>query len=114
MMDSSKNRHAETRNGYSSVTALIAGTVVGAGVAIAGAFALNNKNNRDKAKEILVHAKNQGADYMKDMQSQAQEKIEEAEGKLEGFKQKVKTSANSVKELFQDEARDVNNISRTK
>ncbi len=48
-----------------SVVAGITGAIIGAGAAVAGAFALKDKKNRDKVKKVLTNVKNQAEGYVK-------------------------------------------------
>jgi len=53
-----------------SVIAGITGAVVGASAAVAGAFALKDKKNRDKVKEVLTNVKDQAIGYAEKMQKE--------------------------------------------
>jgi hypothetical protein len=55
--------------GINPVVAAVAGVVVGAGVAVAGVVAFNDKNNRDKVSTAVSHANDA-----------TQEKMDQAEG----------------------------------
>jgi len=48
-----------------AVFAGVSGAVVGAGAAIAGAFVLKDKKNRDKVKKVLTNVKGQAKNYLK-------------------------------------------------
>lgn len=61
----------EVRGGVNPVMAAVTGLVVGAGAAVAGAIAFNDKKNRDKVAKVLS-----------DTNDKAQEKMDEAEDKM--------------------------------
>ncbi len=62
--------------GLNPVAAAVTGAIIGAGVAVAGAVALSDKNNRKKVKEVLTNVRDQAIGYMEDVQNQAQDKKE--------------------------------------
>ena len=49
----------EVKVGISPVVAAVTGMVVGAGVAVAGAVAYANQDNRDKVNKVLMDTKDQ-------------------------------------------------------
>lgn len=67
----------------------VTGTIVGVGIAAAGAVALADKNNREKAKQVFADVKNQAMDFVEDLQKQAQSKKDELEEKINEIKEKV-------------------------
>jgi len=77
----------EKKKGINPVAAAVTGAVVGAGLVVAGAAALSDKKNRDKAKQVLGNVKDKATTYMKDMKKEARDKKDKAEKKL---KNKVK------------------------
>lgn len=91
---------------HKQISAAITGAIVGAGVTIAGAVALQDKKTREKVTKVLTEVKNQAMGYLEDMQHQAQNKKEEAEEKFSEEKVKVKKIANAVKNV----EREVKNI----
>ena len=54
----------QIKKGNNTVFAAVAGAVVGAGVAVAGAFAMKDKKNQDKVKKVFTDVKNQAVSYM--------------------------------------------------
>ncbi len=70
------------QNGVNPVAAAVAGAVVGAGVAIAGAIALKDEKNRKKVQEVLKDTKDQASKHMKTMQGEAKEKTAEIKEKV--------------------------------
>lgn len=88
MTNQIQNKHDNGINGINPVVAALAGAVAGAGVAIAGAVALNDEKNRDKVKEVLNNAKKQATTYVEDVKDQIQDKKEEVEKDLTEGKKK--------------------------
>ncbi len=70
------------QNSVNPVAAAVAGAVVGAGVAIAGAIALKDEKNRKKVQEVLKDAKDQASGHIKTMQGEAKEKTAEIKEKV--------------------------------
>lgn len=64
-------------NGISPIIAAVTGVVVGAGIAVAGAVALNDEKNREKVKEALTNAKDKTISYVEDVQKQTKDKMKE-------------------------------------
>jgi hypothetical protein len=77
MIDKNKNK---------STLAGAAGAAIIAGVAVASAFVLNDKKNREKVKKVLTNVKDQAVDYMEDIQKKTDKKEKEIEGKLASSK----------------------------
>jgi F0F1-type ATP synthase membrane subunit a len=73
MIDKNKNK---------SALAGAAGAAIVAGVAVASAFVLKDKKNREKVKKVLTNVKDQAVDYMDDMQKRTDKKEKEIEEKL--------------------------------
>lgn len=71
------------------MVAAMAGAVVGAGVAVAGAIAMKDEKNRKKVKGIISGVKDQAMGYVK----KAQKKAEEVKGTFE------KTAEDGKKEV---------------
>lgn len=88
MTHKNKKKQDERQKGFNQAAAVVAGAVVGAGVAVAGMVALKDEKNRKKVKEALTNVKDQAIDYMEDMQKQAQDKNDEIDKKLAQDKEK--------------------------
>ena len=85
MMNKNKNK---------SALAGAAGAAIVAGVAVASAFVLKDKKNREKVKKVLTNAKDQAVDYMQDVQKKTDKKEKEIEEKLaSGKNEKVKLTS---------------------
>ncbi len=106
MTNQNQKKQDERKSGFNPVAAAITGAVVGAGVAVAGAVALNDKKNREKVKKVLNNVKNQAIGYMEDMQKQVQDKKDEVEGKFTEGKKKVLKIENSVKKSLRHAIKD--------
>lgn len=72
--------------------AAVAGAVVGAGVAIAGAVALSDEKNQEKVKKVLSTVKDGATEYIKNAQDAAEEEKDMATKKIEEVKKEVKKS----------------------
>lgn len=79
------------------VAAAVAGAVVGAGVAVAGAVVLSNKKNREKIGKVLNNAKNKAVDYVEGVQKQVEDKKNEVKEKLTKGKEKAGRIIKSIK-----------------
>ncbi len=66
-----KNTKQTKKRSTSSIFTVIAGAVVGAGVAVAGAVFMKDKKNRDKVKKVLSNAKNQAVNYIENIDKEA-------------------------------------------
>ncbi len=79
-----------SKNKNKSALAGVTGAAIVAGVAVASAFVLKNKKNREKVKKVLTNAKDQAVNYMEDMQKKTDKKEKEIEKKLLDSKTKQK------------------------
>jgi hypothetical protein len=66
-----------SKNKNKSALASAAGAAIVAGVAVASAFVLKDKKNREKVKKVLTNAKDQAVDYMQDVQKKTDKKEKE-------------------------------------
>jgi len=89
MTNTKQIKQDEKKGVFSPVGIAVTGAVVGAGIAVAGAFALKNEKNREKVKDAFKSIKKQAAGYMEDMQKQAQDKKDEVSEKLTEGKEKL-------------------------
>ena len=81
-------------NKNKSALAGAAGAAIVAGVAVASAFVLKDKKNREKVKKVLTNAKDQAVDYMQDVQKKTDKKEKEIEENLASRKnEKVKLTS---------------------
>jgi F0F1-type ATP synthase membrane subunit a len=78
------------KNKNKSALAGAAGAAIVAGVAVASAFVLKDKKNREKVKKVLTNAKDQAVDYMQDVQKKTDKKEKEVEKKFVNGKKEVK------------------------
>lgn len=53
----------------------LTGAVVGAGITVAGTMLLKDEKRRKKMKKVLNQVKDQGVEYLKDMQVRGQKEI---------------------------------------
>ena len=97
----------KNQGGINPVAAAVAGAVVGAGVAVAGAVVMGNKKNREKISKVLNDAKDKAVNYMEGIQKQAQDKKDEVGEKLTKGKEKVKRVTKSVKKSLDSAIKDV-------
>ena len=82
------------KNKNKSALAGAAGAAIVAGVAVASAFVLKDKKNREKVKKVLTNAKDQAVDYMQDVQKKTDKKEKEIEKNLaSGKNEKVKLTS---------------------
>jgi len=93
------------KGGVNPVMAAVAGAVVGAGVAVAGAMVLEDKKNREKVKKVFTDVKNQAIDYVEDMQKQIRDKRDGIEEKITDGKNKVQKVTKSVKKIFRSRSK---------
>lgn len=90
-------------SGFNPVVAAVAGAVVGAGVAVAGAVVLEDKKTREKIKFAFTN-----------MQKLAEDKKNEAEKKLSGDKEKVKRVIDSAKDSLRQGVKNAKKAAHTK
>lgn len=84
MTDKKKND-----NTISPVTAGVAGAVIGASVAIAGAVALKDDKTKKKVTDTIKTLKDKGADYVEDAQRGADEKKADLNKAVEDTSEKI-------------------------
>jgi gas vesicle protein len=84
------NQTKKTNENLSPVVAAVAGAVIGAGVAVAGAVVLGDEERREKIKNAMTDAKDQAVGYIQDMHSLAEEKKGEVKEDLLTANKKVK------------------------
>jgi gas vesicle protein len=80
---------ANTRNDLNPVGAMVAGAIAGAGVAIAGAIALSDENNRKKVKKVIADIKDAGEKIKTDMKDEPVLTSERIEAKVEDAKDDI-------------------------
>ncbi len=97
----------QNKGGINPVAAAVAGAVVGAGVAVAGAAVLSNKKNREKIGKALNNVRNQAVDYVEGMKKQAEDKKDEVETKLTEGKVKMAKVTKSVRKSLDHAVKDV-------
>lgn len=84
--------------GISPVAVGVTGAIVGAGAVIAGAVALNKKNNRKKVEEVLENAKDKAVEIKK----QAEDTIDNLEKKFGKGKKIIKKSVKTTRAELKD------------
>lgn len=92
-----QKKQVEENGGVNRVVGAGIVAVVGAGIALAGAVALKDKNNRNKVKDVLTNAKDQAVERMEDLQKQSQDKTIEAGEKLDNGLEEVKKAKVTAK-----------------
>ncbi len=100
-----KNQNKQD-TGVNPVVAAAAGAIVGAGVAVAGALALNDEKNRKKVKEVLENVKSKAQGYIDNGEQHEQDKKSDLADKFELGKEKVKKTASSAKESLKLDAKE--------
>ena len=85
------------KSGFNPMTVAVTGAIVGAGVAIAGAIALNDETNRKKVKQVLTDARGQAVDYVKKIQKEIKDKKSNAEKKFVDVKKEIGKATISIK-----------------
>lgn len=96
MKDSNLKKSVGENDGVNPVAAVVAGAVVVAGVAIAGAMALKDQENRKKVKKALASTKDRVAGYVEEAQKAASEESSEVGEKIAEVKAEVKRSTKKV------------------
>jgi hypothetical protein len=86
------------KRGINSTVAAVTGAIVGAGIAIAGTMALENKENRKKIKKAFTDVKDQAAGYMEKIQKEVKDRKDDIEKKLADGQKEVKKIVNSAKD----------------
>ena len=107
-----KNIQKYERNGKQDISPLVAGVtgvVIGAGVIMGGAVALNNKKNREKVKKTFSDVKNQAMSYMEEMHQKSNKKKESVKVKHTSSKKKVKLITKPLKKSLQKTSKKLSN-----
>lgn len=86
-----------SENNKKQVFAAVAGIVVGAGAASAGAVALSDKNNQKKVSDALDKGKRMVKGYVNDANDKASDVKEKVEDTMDSGKVKARKLANVVK-----------------
>lgn len=81
----------------SNMFAAVAGVVVGAGAAIAGAIALSDKKNKRKIEEVIAKGQTIARNYARDVNEKANDTREIAEKTVSDSKTKAKNLVKVVK-----------------
>ncbi len=89
MSDSKQMNNKDKRNGMSAAAAA-AGVIIGAGLGVAGAVALSNKQNRAKLGKAVNGVMKRGSDLVSDVSAAALEKKDEADRMMEETKDRAK------------------------
>lgn len=84
------NSNQNKKGGVNPVFAAVTGAVVGAGAAVAGAFVLKDKKNRDKVKKVLTNVKDQAVGYMEKVGEEAKKDAGIISKKAAATKRKIK------------------------
>lgn len=74
MIKSNQKKQIVKKSGFSPVAAAVTGAIVGAGVAIAGTIALEDKKNRKEIKQVFTNLKDQAVGYLEKMQNKIKSK----------------------------------------
>jgi hypothetical protein len=83
-----QKKAVKNKSRVNSVMTAVAGAVVGAGMTVAGAMVMANKNNQKKVKKVANNIKNQ-----------AEGKKDQAEGKMKKLEVIAKNAINKVKKI---------------
>lgn len=78
------------KSGINPTAAAITGAIVGAGIAIAGTMALENKENRKKIKKAFNSAKDQAAEYVEKIKEEVRDRKDDIEKKFTNGQKEVK------------------------
>lgn len=81
MIDRNQKKQEKRKTGFNPVVAVVAGAIVGAGVAVAGAAVLD-KNNRKKVEKAFTNVKNQAVGYIEEMKKEAKKTISSTKGDI--------------------------------
>lgn len=102
MTNSKQTKEEEKKSGFSPVIAAVAGAVVGVGVAIAGAVALADKENKQKVDDAIANTKDKAKGIIKDVQAQVEDKQNQVEKKVSQEKEMVRAAAIDVVDSLQN------------
>ena len=78
-MTSLNQKKQDDQNRFNQVAAAVTGAVVGAGIGVAGAVVMGDKNNREKMGKVFTDARDQAVGYVTNIQKNAENKKEEIE-----------------------------------
>lgn len=99
--------HVDKKGGVNPLAAAVAGIVVGAGVAVAGAVALNDENNRKNIKKSLISMKGRAMDFIEENKKHAQVKKVEVAKKINESKEKIEDVAMEAKDALSQETKGI-------
>lgn len=102
------NKQDEVKDGINPMVVAVAGAVVGAGIAVAGAV-LSDKKNREKIVKTATTVKDDVTKYVKKTQKQIEEEKEMLEKRILADKIKVKKVVASAKNSLDKTTKEVNN-----
>jgi hypothetical protein len=97
MTDSKRKKQSRGGRGVSTVAAAVAGVVVGAGVAVAGAIALSNEKNQEKLKGAYTKVKSKFVG----LEDEAEVKLVEGKEKATKTAKIVAEAKKKVKNIWQ-------------
>lgn len=66
----------DDQNRFNQVAAAVTGAVVGAGIGVAGAVVMSDKNNREKMGKVFIGVRDQAVGYVTNIQKNAEDKKE--------------------------------------
>ena len=91
------NSKQKKKGGVNPVFATVTGAVIVAGAAVAGAFALKDKKNRNKVKKVLTNVKDQAVGYMEKIQKEAKKDAGIISKKAAVSKKNIKKTVKDIK-----------------
>lgn len=94
------------KGGINPIAAAVAGMVIGAGAAVAGAVVLSDEKNRKNIKKAMTNVKNKAEDYVENKKMHAQDKRAEVEKKIGESKEKIEKVVTKTKDSLRHEAKD--------
>lgn len=108
MNDQKIGKQSEGKEGINPVVVAVAGAVVGAGIAVAGAV-LSDKKNREKIANAATIVKDDVTKYVKKTQKQIEEEKKILEKRILADRIKVKKVVDSAKNSIDKTTKEVNN-----
>lgn len=89
-------KNNKKNKGISPVMSAVAGSILGAGVAIAGAIVLSRGENKKKVSDVIKNVKNVAGSFVKKVKNESLDKKEEIQKKLSDEKEVVRSSAMGI------------------
>ena len=109
MKDKKPEGKDREQDGMNPMVAVVAGAVVGAGIAVAG-VALSDKKNREKVRDVVTKAKHDVEAYVGNVQKRAEASKKAMNKRIASDDEKIRKVVNSAKDSLHKTTEQVNSV----